>query len=82
MVVSSAGNLESVLSGLARAGIDPAGFEAVFSIHELPLVTAAALAQLAGRPVLPVGSAVALSFRLAPVESTGQCLGCTPWAEE
>jgi biotin carboxylase len=60
VVVSSTGNLESVLSGLARAGIDPAGFEAVFSIHELPLVTAAALAQLAGRPVLPVGSAVAL----------------------
>lgn len=60
IVVPDTGNLEAVLAGLARAGIDPRQFEAVFSIHELPLVTASALAQLAGRPVLPLDSALAL----------------------
>ncbi|MGF1427359.1 ATP-grasp domain-containing protein [Kitasatospora sp. LaBMicrA B282] len=60
VLVTDANNLEAVLAGLTRAGVDPAGFDAVCSIHELSLVTAAALARLTGRQVLPVETAIAL----------------------
>ncbi|MDH6578825.1 hypothetical protein [Kitasatospora sp. MAP5-34] len=63
-VVTDARNVESVLAGLTRAGVDPRRFEAIFSIHELSLVTASALSQLTGLPALPLGSAIALRDKL------------------
>lgn len=52
--------VDDVLAGLARAGLDPRGFDVICSEHEPCIVPAAILAAVARRPGMPVGSALAL----------------------
>ncbi|MGW4562796.1 ATP-grasp domain-containing protein [Streptomyces sp. NPDC004561] len=58
--VADPADLESVLAGLDRARLTPSSFDVVCSAGEFEMVTASALGELAGRAVLPLGTAVAL----------------------
>ena len=60
VVVTDAARLESVLAGLIRVGLGPDRFAAVWSLHELPIITASALAGLFDLPAIALGTAVAL----------------------
>jgi len=60
IVVADSGNAEAVLSGLARSGLDLAGFAGVWSARELGLIPAGVLATLAGCDGMPYSTAIAL----------------------
>jgi biotin carboxylase len=55
--VDNALSIESVVLGLHRAGVDPAGFDAVYTTDEGGIVVAAALGRLYGVPAMPPGPA-------------------------
>ena len=60
LVVADSSDAEAVLSGLARRGLDLAGFAGVWSARELSLIAAAILAALGGCDGMAPGTAVAL----------------------
>lgn len=60
VVVPDQTRADDVIAGLARASIDLRSFDLICTEHEQSLVAAAVLAELHGRPGIPVATAVAL----------------------
>ncbi|MCG6495821.1 ATP-grasp domain-containing protein [Kitasatospora sp. A2-31] len=68
VVADQAGDVESVLFALGRAGLSPGGFDLVTSGQEYSLVAAAAIGAIGGVRSLPVAVAIALRDKFVQKE--------------